>query len=137
MRSASKRPKRRSKGRHVGAVLKTRSPLGKGLTCRVFKRPRRARRSGDPARPSRRRRRVSWLPGGSPRPRAAVGVYTAVMSEDARPGDDEAQHEDSRALPRHLSALIGSLRGPADLGRNHDKYLTYADREEAGGVASA
>jgi hypothetical protein len=33
------------------------------------------------------------------------------------------------ALPRHLSALIGSLRGPADLGRNHDKYLTRADRE--------
>ncbi|HVB46221.1 MAG TPA: hypothetical protein VNF47_26415 [Streptosporangiaceae bacterium] len=68
---------------------------------------------------------------------AAAGVYTAVMSEDARPGEDEVQHEEVPALPRHLSALIGSLRGPADLGRNHDKYLTYADREEAGGAASA
>ena len=63
--------------------------------------------------------------------------YTAGMSEDTRPGEDEAQHEELPALPRHLSALIGSLRGPADLGRNHDKYLTYADREEAGGAASA
>ena len=48
-----------------------------------------------------------------------------------------AEPEKLPALPRHLSALIGSLRGPADLGRNHDKYLTYADREEAGGAASA
>jgi len=63
--------------------------------------------------------------------------YTAGMSEDTRPGEDQAQHEELPALPRHLSALIGSLRGPADLGRNHDKYLTYADREEAGGAASA
>jgi hypothetical protein len=59
------------------------------------------------------------------------------MSEDARPGEEEARHEEPPALPRHLSALIGSLRGPADLGRNHDKYLTYADREDAGGAASA
>ena len=51
------------------------------------------------------------------------------MSEDTRPGEDEAQREELPALPRHLSALIGSLRGPADLGRNHDKYLTYTDRE--------
>jgi hypothetical protein len=75
--------------------------------------------------------------------------YTAGMSEDTRPGEDEAavvmgsrlddpqlvfgaQHEELPALPRHLSALIGSLRGPEDLGRNHDKYLTYADREEGG-----
>jgi hypothetical protein len=63
--------------------------------------------------------------------------YTAGMSEDTRPGKDEAQHEERPALPKHLSALVGSLRGPADLGRNHDKYLTYADREEAGGAASA
>ncbi len=68
---------------------------------------------------------------------AAASVYTAVMSEDARPGEDEAQREEPPALPRHLSALIGSLRGPADLGRNHDKYLTYADSEDAGGAASA
>lgn len=63
--------------------------------------------------------------------------YTADMSEDTRPDEGEAQHEEVPALPRHLSALIGSLRGPADLGRNHDKYLTYDDREDAGGVASA
>jgi hypothetical protein len=48
-----------------------------------------------------------------------------------------ARHEDVPALPRHLSGLIGSLQGPADLGRSHDKYLAYADREEAGGAASA
>jgi len=59
------------------------------------------------------------------------------MSEDTRRGEEEAQHEEFPVLPRHLSSLIGSLRGPADLGRNHDKYLTYADREEAGGAASA
>ena len=68
---------------------------------------------------------------------AGPAFYTAGMSEDTRPGEEEAQHEELPALPRHLSALIGSLRGPADLGRNHDKYLTYADREEAGGAASA
>ena len=59
------------------------------------------------------------------------------MSEDKSRGEDEAEHEELPALPRHLSALIGSLRGPADLGRNHDKYLTYDDREDSGGAASA
>jgi hypothetical protein len=59
------------------------------------------------------------------------------MSEDRRRDEDETQHEELPVLPRHLSALIGSLRGPADLGRNHDKYLTYDDRENAGGAASA
>jgi hypothetical protein len=59
------------------------------------------------------------------------------MSQDTRPGEDEARHEERPALPKHLPALAGSLRGPADLGRNHDKYLTCADREEAGGAASA
>lgn len=63
--------------------------------------------------------------------------YTADMSEDKSRGEDEAEREELPALPRHLSALIGSLRGPADLGRNHDKYLTYNDREDAGGAASA
>jgi len=59
------------------------------------------------------------------------------MTEDMRSGDQTAEPEKLPALPRHLSALIGSLQDPADLGRNHDKYLTYADREKAGGVASA
>lgn len=59
------------------------------------------------------------------------------MSKDVPPRDDVAEEDKAPALPRHLSALIGSLRGPADLGRNHDKYLTYIDREEADGAASA
>jgi hypothetical protein len=64
--------------------------------------------------------------------------YTADMSEaDTRPGEEEAQHEEFPSLPRHLSALIASLRGPTDLGRNHDKYLTYAYREETGGAKTA
>jgi hypothetical protein len=58
------------------------------------------------------------------------------MTEDIRPGDETAEPEPP-AFPRHLSALIGALRGPPDLGRNHDKYLTYSDRKEAGGAASA
>jgi hypothetical protein len=49
------------------------------------------------------------------------------MSEDTRPVEEPDQHEEPSALPRHLSALIGSLQGPEDLGRNHDKYLSYAD----------
>jgi hypothetical protein len=40
-------------------------------------------------------------------------------------------------LPRHLAALVGSLNGPEDLGRNHDKYLSYVDRDEKDGAASA
>lgn len=68
---------------------------------------------------------------------AAPALYTAGMTEDLRRGDETAEPEKLPALPRHLSALIGSLRGPADLGRNHDKYLTYPDRQEAGGAASA
>jgi len=59
------------------------------------------------------------------------------MTEDMLPGDETAEPDKLPALPKHLSVLIGSLRGPADLGRNHDKYLTYADREEAGGAAPA
>lgn len=66
-----------------------------------------------------------------------AGTYTAVMSEDACAGQDEAQHGEFHALPRHLSALIGSLRGPADLGSNYDKYLTCADLDDSGGAASA
>jgi hypothetical protein len=59
------------------------------------------------------------------------------MSHDVPPDDQAAEDAAVPALPEHLSALVGSLRGPADLGRNHDKYLTYTDREEAGGAASA
>jgi hypothetical protein len=40
-------------------------------------------------------------------------------------------------LPRHLAALVGALKGPSDLGRNHDKYLAYPDRDEDSGAASA
>jgi len=64
-------------------------------------------------------------------------VYTADMTDDAPPRDEAGEPEDVPGLPKHLSALVGSLRGTPDLGRNHDKYLTYADREEAGGAASA
>ena len=59
------------------------------------------------------------------------------MSSDVPPDEQTAEEEPAPALPEHLSALVGSLHGPADLGRNHDKYLTYADREGAGGAASA
>jgi hypothetical protein len=59
------------------------------------------------------------------------------MSKHVPPPDEAAERDEAPALPRHLSALIGSLCGPDDLGSNHDKYLTYADREEAGGAASA
>jgi len=47
--------------------------------------------------------------------------------------DDAADgREGASQLPRHLSALIGSLHGPPDLGRNHNKYLAYPDRDESG-----
>jgi hypothetical protein len=48
--------------------------------------------------------------------------------------EDESQ---TPPLPENLAALVGSIQGPADLGRNHDKYLAYSDREQAGGAASA
>ena len=35
------------------------------------------------------------------------------------------------------AALVGALKGPSDLGRNHDKYLTYPDRDETSGAVSA
>ena len=68
---------------------------------------------------------------------ARLAFYTSGMSEDTRPVEEPDGHEEPSALPRHLSALIGSLQGPEDLGRNHDKYLSYTDREEASGAASA
>jgi hypothetical protein len=58
------------------------------------------------------------------------------MTDSASVDDAADGREDSR-LPRHLAALIGSLQGPPDLGRNHDKYLTYVDRDEPGGAESA
>jgi hypothetical protein len=63
--------------------------------------------------------------------------YTDQVSDDQQsagqaPGDDQAA-----PLPEHLSALVGSLDGPPDLGRNHDKYLSYADRDDADSAASA
>lgn len=57
---------------------------------------------------------------------------------DKVPADDHtAKPEAVPALPEHLAALIGALHGPEDLGRNHDKYLSYPDREDATGAASA
>jgi hypothetical protein len=40
-------------------------------------------------------------------------------------------------LPENLAALVGALQGPADMGRNHDRYLAYPDREQVDGAASA
>ena len=55
-----------------------------------------------------------------------------MRAAEQAPRDDQVP-----PLPEHLSLLVGSLHGPADLGRNHDKYLTYADRDDADGAASA
>jgi hypothetical protein len=54
-------------------------------------------------------------------------------------GEDVQQPEDQElGLPRHLASLVGSLNGPADLGRNHDHYLAFgADGDSPGGTASA
>lgn len=54
-------------------------------------------------------------------------------------GHDSGEGGEGQAppLPENLAALVGSILGPADLGRNHDKYLAYADREQAGDAASA
>jgi hypothetical protein len=59
------------------------------------------------------------------------------MSEETTSPEEAPAPDEAPALPRHLSALVGSLRGPADLASNHDKYLAYADRDEADGAASA
>ena len=66
-----------------------------------------------------------------------AGTYTAVMSSDVPPDEQAPEKEAAPALPEHLSALVGSLHGPADLGRNHEMYLTYTVREVAGGAGSA
>jgi hypothetical protein len=61
--------------------------------------------------------------------------YAWSMSEDVSTVDEPGE---VRRLPKHLAALVGSLRGPADLGANHDAYLTYpGDGTESGGAASA
>ena len=58
------------------------------------------------------------------------------MSDDVRAAD-ASRNEEQLGRPRHLAALVGALTGPADLGRNHDKYLAYPDRDEGSGAASA
>jgi hypothetical protein len=65
------------------------------------------------------------------------GVYTAGMSENSAGSSHEDDESPTPPLPENLAALIGAIQGPADLGRNHDKYLAYPDREQAGGAASA
>ena len=59
------------------------------------------------------------------------------MAEQSSPEDAGESPDEQPRLPRHLSALVGALSGPPDLGRNHDKYLACPDREETGGAASA
>jgi hypothetical protein len=59
------------------------------------------------------------------------------VSDDERPAGQAPGDDQALPLPEHLSALVGSLHGPPDLGRNHDKYLTYADRDDADSAASA
>ena len=59
------------------------------------------------------------------------------MTEQAGPGNAGDAQDETPQLPPHLAALVGALSGPPDLGRNHDKYLAYPDREETGGAASA
>jgi hypothetical protein len=57
------------------------------------------------------------------------------MSEHTDPtGTEEGA---GPSLPKHLSVLVGSLQGPSDLGRNHDKYLAVTDRDTTGEAASA
>jgi len=59
------------------------------------------------------------------------------MADDGQIEDAGQERDEAVGLPRHLAALVGALSGPSDLGRNHDKYLSYPDREEDSGAASA
>jgi hypothetical protein len=59
------------------------------------------------------------------------------MVGDERVEDANRERDKIPGLPRHLAALVGALKGPPDLGRNHDKYLAYPDWDEASGAASA
>ena len=54
-----------------------------------------------------------------------------------QPARQSGVDSDILPLPEHLCTLVGSVHGPPDLGRNHDKYLTYAERDDADGAASA
>jgi hypothetical protein len=77
----------------------------------------------------------SW--DGATRFFRVLALYTTGMNRDVPTKQQADERMPAPALPEHLSALIGSLHGPADLGRNHDKYMTYTDRGDAGGAASA
>jgi len=59
------------------------------------------------------------------------------MAADASAEDTGRAGDEIPGLPPHLAALVGALKGPSDLGRNHDKYLAYPDRDEGSGAASA
>jgi hypothetical protein len=59
------------------------------------------------------------------------------MTEHSAHHSGEDDENPMPPLPENLAALVGSIQGPADLGRHHDKYLAYPDREQAGGAASA
>jgi hypothetical protein len=59
------------------------------------------------------------------------------MVDDGRAEDASRGRDEIPGLPPHLAALVGALKGPPDLGLNHDKYLAYPDRDEASGAASA
>jgi hypothetical protein len=59
------------------------------------------------------------------------------MVSDERVEDANRERDEIPGLPRHLAALAGALKGPPDLGRDHEKYLAYPDRDDASGAASA
>ena len=59
------------------------------------------------------------------------------MTEQSGLDDTSDPQDEAPQVPRHLAALVGALNGPSDLGRHHDRYLAYPDREETGGAASA
>lgn len=59
------------------------------------------------------------------------------MAGGGHVADADRERDEIPDLPRHLAALVGALKGPPDLGRNHDKYLAYPGRNEGSGAASA
>lgn len=75
--------------------------------------------------------------GASLRPWDLRRLTLPSVTGDSATGDRDAGPEGGLALPEHLSALIGALHGPEDLGRHHDKYLTYPERDDVAGAASA